>query len=78
MGRNKSRGGGSSRPNTGSGAVSRDLKSLDYYLEQKHLQRKATAKDGSCLFRAISEQVGAIHTSLTPHLLLPFLLSNNC
>lgn len=31
---------------------------LDKFLADKHLKRKFIAKDGSCLFRAVSEQVG--------------------
>ncbi len=76
MGRNsKSRGGGSSggRSNSGSGSLSRDLRSLDQYLERRHLQRRPIAKDGSCLFRAISEQVlntrTYIHTRIHAHTL---------
>ncbi len=63
MGRNKpqrvSGGGGGGRSNSTSSTstVSKDLRSLDLYLEKQHLQRKPTAKDGSCLFRAVSEQV---------------------
>lgn len=30
---------------------------LDKFLADKHLKRKSIAKDGSCLFRAVSEQV---------------------
>ena len=30
---------------------------LDKFLADKQLQRKPVAKDGSCLFRAVSEQV---------------------
>jgi len=31
--------------------------SLDKFLSQKQLWRKSIAKDGSCLFRAVAEQV---------------------
>ena len=31
--------------------------SLDEFLSQKQLWRKSIAKDGSCLFRAVAEQV---------------------
>ena len=31
---------------------------LDEVLANKNLLRKAIAKDGSCLFRAVAEQVG--------------------
>ena len=31
---------------------------LDKFLADKRLTRKSIAKDGSCLFRAVSEQVG--------------------
>lgn len=31
---------------------------LDKFLADKELTRKSIAKDGSCLFRAVSEQVG--------------------
>ncbi len=66
MGRNKPQrvgGGGGGRPSSTSGTstVSKDLRSLDQYLEKQHLQRKPTAKDGSCLFRAVSEQVPTVH-----------------
>ena len=30
---------------------------LDKFLFDKHLERKPIAKDGSCLFRAVAEQV---------------------
>lgn len=30
---------------------------LDKFLANKELRRKSIAKDGSCLFRAVSEQV---------------------
>jgi len=31
---------------------------MDEYLKKNDLYRKPVAKDGSCLFRAVSEQVG--------------------
>ncbi len=31
---------------------------LDKFLSDRQLRRKPIAKDGSCLFRAVSEQVG--------------------
>ena len=33
---------------------------LDKFLADKELTRKSIAKDGSCLFRAVSEQVGTV------------------
>ena len=35
----------------------RGHQNLDKFLSDKKLQRKQIAKDGSCLFRAVAEQV---------------------
>ena len=57
-GRNyKAKGGGGMKPPSTRDLKLGDLNSLDTYLEEHHLQRKHTAKDGSCLFRAVAEQV---------------------
>ena len=37
---------------------------MDEYLSKLDLYRKPVAKDGSCLFRVVSEQVSAIFFSL--------------
>lgn len=39
---------------------------MDEFLARKDLFRKPIAKDGSCLFRAVSEQVG-FHLIHLPH-----------
>ena len=50
---------------------------LDKFLSDKKLQRKQIAKDGSCLFRAVAEQVSLIYVfnsregSLVPRPLPP-------
>ena len=62
---NKPKGGGGVKP------PSRDLESLDAYLEERQLRRKPTAKDGSCLFRAVAEQVSNYHCYVKTYYLDP-------
>uniref|UniRef100_A0A8C5LWT9 OTU domain-containing protein 4 n=1 Tax=Leptobrachium leishanense TaxID=445787 RepID=A0A8C5LWT9_9ANUR len=50
---------------TSHGASSKDEEAMDSYLRSEGLYRKRIAKDGSCLFRAVAEQV--LH-SQTHHL----------
>lgn len=38
---------------------------IDQYLSSVGLYRKITAKDGSCLFRAVAEQVHELNIRLT-------------
>lgn len=38
-------------------ALSQEEAAMDTYLRSKGLYRKKIAKDGSCLFRAVAEQV---------------------
>ncbi|KAM8881597.1 OTU domain-containing protein 4 [Synchiropus picturatus] len=59
-------GGGNRRANGERGAE----KSMDDYLKSLGLHRKSIAKDGSCLFRAVAEQVlfsQSLHTRVRAH-----------
>ncbi|KAG8453952.1 hypothetical protein GDO86_000541 [Hymenochirus boettgeri] len=51
--------------NRGNDAISKDEAAMDAFLRSEGLYRKRIAKDGSCLFRAVAEQV--LH-SQTEHL----------
>jgi hypothetical protein len=47
---------------------------LDKFLADKQLKRKSIAKDGSCLFRAVSEQVWSlVEITIRPVYLFPSL-----
>uniref|UniRef100_A0A8C5UH36 ubiquitinyl hydrolase 1 n=1 Tax=Malurus cyaneus samueli TaxID=2593467 RepID=A0A8C5UH36_9PASS len=52
-----SRAGGGEQSHPGSGGDSPGDTSMDRYLRSQGLYRKKVAKDGSCLFRAVAEQV---------------------
>lgn len=45
-------------PKNNSLSFSTSEQAMDEYLKKIDLYRKPVAKDGSCLFRAVSEQVG--------------------
>lgn len=53
----KTDGGEQSHPS--SGVEAPGDASMDSYLRSQGLYRKRVAKDGSCLFRAVAEQVGS-------------------
>lgn len=51
----------------GGGADTPGDTSMDCYLRSQGLYRKRVAKDGSCLFRAVAEQVTAYLNKATSH-----------
>lgn len=51
------RAGGGEQSHPGSGRDAPGDTSMDRYLRSQGLYRKKVAKDGSCLFRAVAEQV---------------------
>lgn len=60
--RKKKPGPANNAPNNGSGGNFTET-AMDEYLARLDLYRKPIAKDGSCLFRAVSEQVSLVALS---------------
>lgn len=48
-------------------AVNTPEQLMDEYLKKLNLFRKPVAKDGSCLFRVVSEQVSVLNTGKPDH-----------
>ena len=62
--RKKKPGPANNAPNNGGGGGNFTETAMDEYLARLDLYRKPIAKDGSCLFRAVSEQVSLVALSL--------------
>lgn len=61
--RKKKPGPANNAPNNGGGGGNFTETAMDEYLARLDLYRKPIAKDGSCLFRAVSEQVSLVTLS---------------